>query len=191
MSAWTTLRDAAGAAITLGRKTKAGSLPVTMASDQDAIPVSAADLAPNAASESTLATAAASASSQLALFQAGTALVNQARLTVIDDTTRTVPGQCGTAALANVAANAGSVTLAAASAAVLGVSAGRMGMVVVNDSTTGTLYLAYAAVASLTAYTYKIAPGQTWEMPSPIYNGLITGIWDVAVGAARVTTLTA
>ncbi len=156
-------------------------------------PVTATDLAPNAATETTLAAEAATAASQLALFQNGTAEVNQARLTIVDDTTRTVPGQAGTATLANVAASASSVTIASATAAaaVLGVSAGRMGMVVVNDSSNANLYLAYAGTASATSYTYKVAPGQTWEMPSPIYNGLITGIWDVAVGAARITQLTA
>jgi hypothetical protein len=158
------------------------------------LPVSATDLPPGAATDSTLSTLAASAAAEFALFQAGTALVNQARLTIVDDTTRTVPGQAGTATLASVAASATSVTLAAASVAVLGSSAGRMGLVVVNDSASGTLYLAYKATAAITgasAYTYKIAPGETWTMPAPLYNGAISGIWDVASGAARITALSA
>lgn len=156
--------------------------------------VTLTDLPPGAATESTLATLAASDAAEYALFQTGTALVNQARLTILDDTTRTVPGQAGTATLASVAASVTSVTLAAASVAVLGTSAGRMGLVVVNDSTTGTLYLAYKTTAAITgssAYTYKIAPGETWTMPAPLYSGQITGIWDVASGAARVTALSA
>jgi hypothetical protein len=156
--------------------------------------VTLTDLPPGAATESTLAASAASEAAEFALFQAGTALVNQARLTIVDDTTRTVPGQSGTATLASVTASVTSVTLAAASVAVLGSSAGRMGLIVVNDSASGTLYLAYKATAAITgasAYSYKIAPGQTWEMPSPIYSGAISGIWDVASGAARVTDLSA
>jgi hypothetical protein len=156
--------------------------------------VTLTDLPPGAATESTLAALAASEAAEFALFQAGTALVNQARLTILDDTTRTVPGQAGTATLASVTASVTSVTLAAASVAVLGSSAGRMGLIVVNDSASGTLYLAYKATAAITgasAYSYKIAPGQTWEMPSPVYSGDISGIWDVASGAARVTALSA
>jgi hypothetical protein len=136
------------------------------------------------------ASGSATEAALLLLFQNGTAQVSIRRLEAKEDTTRTVPGQAGTATLASVAASIISVTLAAASAAVVGTSPGRMGMVVVNDSTTATLYLAYAATASLTAYTYKVLPGQTFEMPSPLYSGLVSGIWDVASGNARVTTLT-
>jgi hypothetical protein len=156
--------------------------------------VTLTDLPPGASTESTLAALAASASAEFALFQGGTAEVNQARLTILDDTTRTVPGQAGTATLASVAASITSVTLAAASAMVLGSTAGRMGLIVVNDSATGTLYLAYKATAAITgasAYTFKIAPGETWTMPAPLYNGQISGIWDVASGAARITALSA
>jgi hypothetical protein len=123
--------------------------------------------------------------------------VNIRRLTGIDDLVGSVPGQAGTATLSSVAASVTSVTLKAANSAAVGTSMGRMGLIVFNDSTTANLYLAYAATAAITAtapagaFSYKIVPGQTWEMPSPLYGGLVSGIWDVASGNARITELTA
>lgn len=67
-------------------------------------------------------------------------------------------------------------------------------MKIVNDSTQ-ILRLLYGDGASATSYTWILDPGERWEMPSvveqgvtkPDYTGLITGIWDSAVGAAQVT----
>lgn len=88
----------------------------------------------------------------------------------------------GTAALSSVAASASSVSLLAANTA-------RKGVTIVNDST-ATLYLAYAATASTTSYTYKLQAGETFEMPGlPYYGGAISGIWSAANGNARITEL--
>lgn len=88
--------------------------------------------------------------------------------------------QSGTAAVTSVAASASSVTLLAA-------NANRRGVIIVNDSVSATLDLAYAGTASTSAYTQSVPPGATWEMPLPAYTGAISGIWSAAVGNARVT----
>jgi hypothetical protein len=88
----------------------------------------------------------------------------------------------GTATLANVAGSASSVTLQASNAA-------RIGLILSNDST-ATLYVKYGATASATSFTYRLAPGAYWEMPQPIYTGIVDGIWSAANGFARMTELT-
>lgn len=88
-----------------------------------------------------------------------------------------------TATLANVASSATSVTVDAANAA-------RLGMMIHNDST-AILYLKYGATASVTSYTVRLDPGVQWEMPEPVYTGIVDGIWSAANGNARVTELTA
>lgn len=84
--------------------------------------------------------------------------------------------------LTSVAASATSVTLAVLNAA-------RLALVVVNDST-AILYVALAATASATSFTYKLAAGDTIELPSPGYTGIVTGIWASATGSARLTEMT-
>lgn len=69
-------------------------------------------------------------------------------------------------------------------------NASRLGVIVENDST-ADLYLKYGAGASATSRTVKIAAGGYWEMPTPIYTGLISGVWATdGTGAARITELT-
>lgn len=96
---------------------------------------------------------------------------------------RVTPGICGTATLTNVNDTASNTTLVAATSA-------RKGLMVFNDSTSD-LYLKYGATASTTSFTVKIGAGAFWEMPSPIYTGIVDGIWSAdASGAARITELT-
>jgi hypothetical protein len=92
------------------------------------------------------------------------------------------PGACATATPANVGSSTTSVTLFASNGS-------RLGAILVNDSTS-MLYLKYGATASATSYTYAIEAGGTWEMPGPIYTGVIDGIWTSANGNARTTELT-
>lgn len=86
------------------------------------------------------------------------------------------------AAVTNVAASAASVTLVAS-------NANRRGLLVFNDST-ANLYLKYGATASATSFTVPLGPGGLFEMPEPIYSGIVDGIWSAANGAARITELT-
>ena len=64
----------------------------------------------------------------------------------------------------------------------------RKGAVIVNDGA-ATLHIAYAATASLTAYSYKMPPNSTFEMPLPIWSGAISAIWNGALGSAVITEL--
>lgn len=92
------------------------------------------------------------------------------------------PVQADTPTLANVSASASSVTLFAANTAA-------KGRILFNDSASA-LYLKYGSTASATSCTYKIPANSNWEMPpSPVYTGIITGIWDTATGNARITEL--
>lgn len=88
-----------------------------------------------------------------------------------------------TATLSNVDDSTSSVTLAAA-------NADRLGLIVYNDSS-GDLYLKFGSSASSTSFTVKIPADSYWEMPEPVYTGIVTGAWSTdAGGAARVTELT-
>lgn len=93
-----------------------------------------------------------------------------------------MPAASGTGTLSSVTASITSVT-------VLASNASRKGALIFNDST-ALLYLAFAATASATAFTVKLTGGSFYEIPAPMYTGIITGIWVSATGAARVTELT-
>lgn len=84
--------------------------------------------------------------------------------------------------LANVASSASSVTLQAANTA-------RRGWTAFNDSSQ-VLYVKFGATASATSYAAKIPAGGYFEMPRPIYTGVIDGIWASAQGSAKVTEIT-
>lgn len=81
--------------------------------------------------------------------------------------------------LVSVAGAAASTTLRAANPM-------RKALYIYNDST-ALLYIALAATASTSAYTVKVQPDGYYELPSPVYTGLVTGIWASATGNARVT----
>lgn len=87
-----------------------------------------------------------------------------------------------TATRTSVSASASAVALKAA-------NPGRKGLVVYNDSGV-TLYIGYGATTTTSDFTYKVAAGGTYEMPEPLFVGLVQGIWDSATGSARVTELT-
>ena len=111
-------------------------------------------------------------------------LTNRQQLvTLADANGNEIPlGTTSTPTLSNVADAATSQTL-------LSANSGRKGAIVYNDSSE-FLYLKYGGTASATSFTAKIAPSGYWEMPQPIYTGVIDGIWSAdASGAARVTEL--
>lgn len=85
--------------------------------------------------------------------------------------------------LANVAGSTSSVTLLAANAS-------RKQAVLFNDSS-ANLYLGYTSSAvSITSYSAKIPGNAYYEVPWPPYTGQINGIWDAAIGTARITEMT-
>lgn len=87
-----------------------------------------------------------------------------------------------TAAITSVASSAASVTLLPANAA-------RRRVIIVNESTK-TLFVAFAATATATAYTVSLAGGATYQGALNDYTGIITGIWSVVNGNARITEIT-
>lgn len=88
-----------------------------------------------------------------------------------------------TSTLSNVSASASSVT-------VLASNASRKSAVLYNDSTV-TCYIKFGSTASATSFTYLLPAGSTLIIDaSPVYTGIITGIWASATGTMRVTELT-
>lgn len=79
----------------------------------------------------------------------------------------------------SVSASATAVTLKAANNS-------RLGLTVFNDSS-AALYIKEGAGASTSDFKVKLAAGDYWEMEEPIYFGLVSGIWESATGAARIT----
>lgn len=81
-----------------------------------------------------------------------------------------------------VASSATVVTLQAA-------NTGRRALKVFNESTQ-ILYVKDGGTATLTDYSVQIGPSQLYEWPLPIYQGIVTGLWASANGAAQVTEST-
>lgn len=83
-----------------------------------------------------------------------------------------------------------SVTNAVTSFSVLATNANRKGFVIHNDSTT-TVFIAFAATASATAFTLRLTSQASYISNSlPIYRGAISGIASAANGSLRITELT-
>jgi hypothetical protein len=90
-------------------------------------------------------------------------------------------GPSSTSTLTSVSASVTTVT-------VLALNNGRKGATIYNDAA-AILYLALGSGASVTNFTAKLFSETYYEVPYE-YLGIITGIWNVATGAARVTELT-
>lgn len=87
------------------------------------------------------------------------------------------------AAVTSVDDTASSTTLLASNAA-------RRGAMFYNDSPS-ILYLKLGVTASTSSFTVKMMPEAYYELPQPIYTGVIDGIWSAdASGAVRITELT-
>ena len=81
-----------------------------------------------------------------------------------------------------IAASVTTVTLAAPYAY-------RAGMHIFNDSS-AVLYVKYGPSATTTDYALQLWPGELWTMPDDmVYDGIVTGVWGTANGAAQVTEL--
>lgn len=58
-----------------------------------------------------------------------------------------------------------------------------------NDSS-AICYLKLGASATTSSFTVKMAANSFYEIPLPMYTGIVTAIWDSATGNLRVTELT-
>ena len=56
-----------------------------------------------------------------------------------------------------------------------------------NDDTASIVYLKCGITASATSYKIRIAPGGYYELPSPVYRGIIDVIATSATGSLRIT----
>lgn len=121
-----------------------------------------------------------SASQTLATVTSVTAITNALPAgTNALGTVKTTPATSAT--LANVASSASNVTLQAS-------NANRRGLMIFNDST-AILYVKFGATATSSSYTVQMAAGAYYEFPSPIYTGIVDGIWASANGNARMTEI--
>lgn len=77
-------------------------------------------------------------------------------------------GLSSTGTVTAVPANVASTTLKAANTS-------RKGLVVYNDN--GSLYLSLASSSSFASFSVVLAAGAYFELPLPVYTGIVTGIW--------------
>ena len=64
----------------------------------------------------------------------------------------------------------------------------RRGLILWNDST-ATVYIKLGLAASNTSFTWRLSSQAGYELPTPIYQGDISAIWEVATGAMMITEL--
>jgi hypothetical protein len=106
------------------------------------------------------------------------------------DATSGSSGTTYTASYGNTTANLTSVGASTSSVSMLPANANRRVLVIVNDSASATLYVAFAGSSSASLYTFALTPGSTYEMGVSFYAGQVFGIWSAAVGNARITEIT-
>lgn len=108
-----------------------------------------------------------------------TATVRQS--TYSDLNAQTIEQPWSTTARSSVTQSSTNVTLQAASTA-------RRTWTCYNRPTqNASLHVKFGATASTTDFDFKILPEQYYEMPQPVYHGLIDGIWDsTGAGYARI-----
>ncbi len=197
----------------VGQNTMANSLPVVIASDQTAVPVSdnggsitvdgtvaatqsgtwnitnisgTVSLPTGAATESTLSTlngkvtaCNTGAVTIATALPAGTNNIGDVDVLTLPDV-----------AIKNYATSSvTSVVSAAVSTSILASNTNRRMAIMVND-TDKNAYVKLGATASTTSFSYKLTPGQTLELPIPVYTGAIDAIWDTSpTGSMRVTEI--
>lgn len=101
--------------------------------------------------------------------------------------TTTTPGRIrevnpSTSSVTSVAGSASSVTLLAS-------NSNRRAATFYNDSTS-RCFLKMGATASSTSFTVRMDSQSYYEIPAPVYTGVIDGIWNSAVGSMRITEIT-
>jgi hypothetical protein len=167
----------------LGQKSMANGLAVTVASDQSALPASQSGtwtVQPGNTANTTAWKVDGSAVTQPV---SGTVTVNAlpAGTNNIGDVDVLTMPTVASPTVTQVASSASNVTLKASNGS-------RKGLLIFNDST-AILRVKFGATASATSYTVQIAAGGYYEMPQPVYTGIVDGIWAAANGNAYVTEL--
>jgi hypothetical protein len=62
---------------------------------------------------------------------------------------------------------------------------------IIYNASTKILYIAFAATASTSAYSFQLPANAGYEAHLSDYTGVISGIWSAVNGAAKVTEITA
>jgi hypothetical protein len=119
---------------------------------------------------------------RISAYSAGTITIKGYANSVASQPTVIAIRKGATSTTANVASSATVVTLQAANSS-------RVKLTIVHDDTASTLYVKEGSTATLTDYTYKLSPSAYGDTTLIIddYSGIVTGIWSVATGTARVT----
>lgn len=81
-----------------------------------------------------------------------------------------------------------SVACSTTAATLLAAATAARRMVLITNATAGVLFIKFGTGASSTDFTVRLAAGGYYEMPAPIYGGVITGILDTGTGNAQITT---
>lgn len=196
-----------------GQNTMANSLPVVIASNQTAVPISdnggsitvdgtvaatqsgtwnitnitgTVSLPTGAATESTLSTL----NGKVTVCNTGAVTIS----TALPAGTNNI-GDVDVASLPPVVAttystsSVTSVVSAAVSTSILASNANRRMAILFNDCDKA-VYVKLGATASTTSFSYKLSPAQTLELPIPLYTGTIDAIWDATpTGSMRVTEI--
>jgi hypothetical protein len=81
------------------------------------------------------------------------------------------------------------VATSTTSAELLAANAGRRQVFIYNDSN-ATLFVAFAATATSTAFTVIIGKNSQWQSDLNGYTGVISGILSNGTGNARITEVT-
>lgn len=117
---------------------------------------------------------------------AGAVAANTPRVTLASDD----PLVAKSASLGAVSsATTSAVASAATSTQLLASNASRKG-VLISNTDANVLRVKYGATASATSFAVAIAANGYWEMPQPIYTGVIEGIWDAdGAGSAIITEM--
>lgn len=93
----------------------------------------------------------------------------------------------GSVARTPLAANTPARVASSATVVTLQVTnANRRALKLYNEST-AILYVKDGTAASIIDYSVQVGPGGYYEWPVPIYQGIVTGLWVTANGAAQVT----
>lgn len=172
----------AGIPAALGQTTMAASMPVVIASNQTAVPISAASLPlpTGAATEATLATRLADATFTSRINTLGQKTMANSTPVVIASDQSAIPvsftASAGTATVSRIAT---STTVATALAA----NASRTGLIINTES--GTTYVKFGSTATTTDYTVELAANSTYEYQG--YKGIVTVIRPSGTGNIQVT----
>jgi hypothetical protein len=80
------------------------------------------------------------------------------------------------------------VNVAVATTTILAANANRLGAILYNSS--GTTFVALGAGASSSNFTVRLTANSYYEVPFPVYTGIITGSASVGTNIVRATELT-